>query len=438
MTMRLFVTLTALLSLTAASGRSLVDMQLDSLKSSHKIVYLNGSPGQRDTMQAYSDSIKTLINNFYYDQFRHFQDPAAPYFLFMSKDAKLAMGIGGCVRMRGWYDWGGAIPANGFTPYLIQMTPDPTNKRHLGTTPAGTSIFYRVIGRDKRWGNYQLYIEANFDGYNGVGFKLKKSYGIINDWTIGYANSTFSDPAAVPPTVDASGPNNKVSPTNVLVRWMHGFRHGITVAASLETPSTAISATPDVTKKVSEWLPDVAAFVQYGWNESEHIRLAGILRTLSYRDLPAATNHTKLGWGLQISSVWHPLPAWTTYLSLNGGQGYESLGGDLQVGAYDLVSTPGKEGEMYAPGAIGWNVGVQYNITPAMFVSANYSQSRYLPRSGSAPDEYKYGQVIAVNYFWNLTARIQTGVELDLGMRKNMSGATKWAHRAGLMAQFSF
>ncbi|MDE6826334.1 MAG: hypothetical protein K2J18_06150, partial [Paramuribaculum sp.] len=57
------------------------------------------------------DSIKNILDRFYYDQFRSFQDPEAPYFLFMSRDAKLTMGIGGCVRMRGWYDWGGAIPA---------------------------------------------------------------------------------------------------------------------------------------------------------------------------------------------------------------------------------------------------------------------------------------------------------------------------------------
>ncbi len=427
-------TLTALALTAAAESRSLVDVQLDSLKSSHKIVYISDRP---EVSHPHADSIRALIDAFYYDQFRHFQDPAAPYFLFMSKDAKLAMGIGGCVRMRAWYDWGGAIPANGFSPYLIPMTPDPTNSRKFATTPSGSSLFFRVIGRDKRLGNYQLYIEANFNGYQARDFHLKKAYGTINDWTIGYANSTFSDPAAVPPSVDAAGPNNKVTPTNVLIRWMHNFTPHVTGALSVETPSTAISENADV-KKVSEWLPDFAAFAQYGWGESEHIRLAGIVRTLSYRDLLTAKNHNKVGWGLQLSSVWHPQPRWTTYMSVNGGEGYESLGGDLQAGHYDLVETPGKMGEMYAPGAVGWNVGAQYNFTPAMFVSANYSQSRYLPRKGTAGSEYKYGQMITVNWFWNLTARIQVGAEIDLGMRGNIDGSHKWAHRASVMGQFSF
>lgn len=429
----------AIVCVTSVNARSLVDCQLDSLKNSHRIVYIDGTPHSiGDTLSAHIDSVRTLIDNFYYDQFRHFQDPAAPYFLFMSKDARLAMGIGGCVRLRGWYDWGGAIPANGFAPYLIPMTPDPTNERKIGSTPAGTCLFFKVIGRDKRFGNYQLYIEANFNGYKGRDFHLKKAYGIINDWTLGYANSTFSDPAAVPPTVDAQGPANKISPTNLLIRWMHTIHDRYTVALSVETPETTIGADNTNTKKVSEWLPDFAGFAQIGWGENEHVRLAGIVRTLSYRDMNAGRNHNIVGWGLQLSTVWHPLPSWTVYASANGGRGYESLVGDMLVGLNDLAADTDRQGHLYAPAAIGWNIGLQYNFTPSLFVSAAYSQSRYLPKSPKANDLYSYGQVIDVNLFWNLTPRIQTGAELDFGMRHNFGGESKWSYRAGLMAQFSF
>ena len=42
------------------------------------------------------------------------------------------------------------------------------------------------------------------------------------------------------------------------------------------------------------------------------------------------------------------------------------------------------------------------------------------------------------NIFWNLTPRMQMGAEIDLGVRRNFSGAHRWAHRFGIMAQFSF
>lgn len=414
---------------------SLADQQMDSLISSHKIVYIDGKPHQT---QAHIDSIRNLIDNFYYDQFRHFSDPNAPYFLFMSKDAQLAMGIGGTVRMRGWYDWGGAIPANGFSPYLIPMTPDPTNSRKFGTTPAGTCLFFRVIGRNKAIGQYQLYIEANFNGYKSSDFHLKKAYAIVNDWTIGYAQSTFSDPAAETPTIDASGANNKLSKTSVLVRWMHTMKTNWTVAVSAETPASQIDDASGATKALSDWMPDFAAFAQYAWGRSEHIRLSGIMRTLSYRDLAIGKNHNKIGWGLQLSTVCHPLPQVTFYGSVNGGAGYESLSADLSVGNYDLVADPRHPGELYAPYALGWNVGLQYNFLPNLFTSVTYSESHYMPRSGASPDEYKYGRYVAANIFWNLTPRIQTGIEYDWGQRRDVSGQHRHAQRIGLLAQFSF
>ncbi|MDE6467723.1 MAG: hypothetical protein K2L28_02365, partial [Muribaculaceae bacterium] len=146
-------------------ARSLADAQIDSTLNSNKVVFLDGKPSSDTDTQADIDSLRRVITMFYYDQFRHFSDPGAPYFLFLSKDAQLAMGIGGGVRMRAYYDWGGAVPASGFAPYLIPIPPSPTNMRHFGTSPAGTCLFFRVIGRNKLLGDYQLYIEANFNGY---------------------------------------------------------------------------------------------------------------------------------------------------------------------------------------------------------------------------------------------------------------------------------
>ncbi|MDE7421767.1 MAG: hypothetical protein K2N35_16375, partial [Muribaculaceae bacterium] len=187
-------------------ANSLVDQQKEALLNDHKIIYIDGKPAT--ATQQHQDSIRTLIENYFYDQFRSFSDPAAPYFLFMSRDTDLAMGIGGCVRIRGWYDIDNAIPANSFTPYLIPMVKDPANNSKLGATPSGSTLFFRVIGRNKTFGNYQLYIEANFNGYGGTDFHLKKAYAQLNNVTLGYPSSKFSDPAALPPTVDANGPGN--------------------------------------------------------------------------------------------------------------------------------------------------------------------------------------------------------------------------------------
>ncbi len=435
--MRYILFLAVLSAAVFASAQSSVDTHRDSVKASHRIITFDNET--RPQSQSHNDSIRQMIDMFYYDQFRNFSDPEAPYFMFMSKDASLAMGIGGAVRMRGYFDWHGAMPGPGFAPILIPMNPDPAAMRHFGTTPAGTCLFFRVIGRNKSIGHYQLYIEADFSGYERRDFRLKKAYAIVNDFTIGLANSTFSDPAALPPTVDAQGPANKISPANVLVRYMPTVKERWTFAISAETPSTAIDTSSGQNKAVDEWIPDGAAFIQYQWGPTSHIRLAGMVRSLSYRDLIAERNHYRTGWGVMLGSVAHPLPKLTYYLTANYGHGYSSLGGDLSIGNYDLIPDAERPGKLYAPASLGWCVGLQWNFTPDLFVCAQCSQTHLMPRNGTSdPDAYKHGTVAALNCFWNLTPRILLGAEFDWAKRTNENGIHRHANRVGALAMFSF
>ncbi len=413
---------------------------IHSLKAaSTKLVYIDGKPETAEKKKADADSIKRVITEFYYDQFRNFQDPDAPYFLFMSKEAGISLGVGGGVRMRAFYDWGGAMPGTAFSPMLIPIPSNPTNMKHFDTTPSGTYLFLRAMGDNKVLGKYQLYIETNFTGYQGRDFHLKKAYAIVKDFTFGYASSTFSDPAALPPVVDAAGINNKMSTTSVLVRYMPTIKERWSVGTSVETPETSISSDNQTTAAVSSWMPDFAALLQYQWARGQHVRLSAIIRTLSYRNLLEQQNHNLAGWGMHISSVTHPIGSLTTYLNFNYGKGYASMGGDLQYGrGYDLVEDPNNPGTLYAPASLGWCAGLQYNFRPDIFASISVSETRYLPKHTIDPNEYKYGMFACANVFWYITPRVSVAAELDWGYRKNFSGAHRQAHRANMMVAFTF
>lgn len=364
----------SLLLLVASAGvvsaTSPVEEQHEALVNDHKVVFF----GQGADPAA--DSIRNLVENFYYDQFRSFQDPQAPYFLFMSRDSQLAMGIGGLVRMRGYYDWGGTPGVAGFSPYFIPTQRDELNRQKLGTTPAGTALFFRVIGRNKRLGHYQLYIEANFNGYQGRDFHLKKAYATINDWTIGYASSTFGDGAAVPPTIDSNGPTMKMDATNVLVRYMHHFKKtGMYIAASVETPDMTIQADNEQAAARSLFVPNFAAMMQYEWATGQHVRLSGIMRFLPYRDLVTGRNHQPVGWGLQFSTVFRPVDPLTVYGTVNGGRSYSNFGGDFLLGKYDLVQCAKCPGMLCTVPGWGYFVGLQYNFKPQIFMSATLARA---------------------------------------------------------------
>lgn len=396
--------------------------------------------GQTDLSdQARRDSLEHLMAMFYANQFRHFQDPQAPGLMFLSRDADFAMGIAGVVRMRGWFDWDGAIQANGFCPYLIPMEKDPLHKRRLGATPAGTALVFTMFGRNSFLGDYMAYIEAGFNGYNNIDFKLKKAYVTIRDWTIGYATSTFCDPSTLAPVIDGAGANGSLSKTNVLVRWLHAMPSGWNVAASLEIPKSQADVSGSDVASCDDWIPDFAAFLQKEWDGGySHLRLSGLLRGVTYRDLLKETNHTVAAWALQLSTKVKVLRQAELFGQLNYGKGHASYLNDLSIGSFDLIAAPGEEGRLYAPAAMGFTLGARYDLTRSVFLSATYGHLRFYPRRGVASDTYSYGQYVAADIFWNIVPRIQVGAEMLYGRRTDFSGRSASANRADVLFQLSF
>lgn len=404
----------------------------ENLKKKHVVIF--AGEGEK----APSDSIADMIEMFYVDQFRSFQDPLSPCFMLMSKDARLAMGIGGMVRMRGWADYAGAVPANAFKPSLIPVPENPLYRKGFKGTPAGTGLFMRIIGRNVKGYNVQAYIFGQFSGYDNIDFKLKQAWVSINDWTIGYAPVTFSDVAAEPPMIDGGGANGATSTSAMLVRWLHDFGKHWQVAASLEVPQQSIATDNVSTANQTPWLPDLAGYGQIGFGHNQHVRLGAMMRILSYRDLISQTNHDILGWGLQLSGLVNILPNFTAFFTTNGGQGYQSHVADLVIGPYDLVADPKTDGKLYAPWTASANLGFKYYITQKWMASASAGQVRYFARNGVAGTEYKYGQYLNVNLYFNPTERVQAGIEWLIGDRHNFNHQEGVAHRIDFLFQFAF
>ncbi len=408
------------------------ERRIEEMKKQHVIVFAGNGE------QAHADSVAEAIEMFYVDQFRSFQDPTAPCFMFMSKDAKLALGIGGVVRMRAWADYDGAVPANAFMPSLIPVPKNPLYRKDFKGTPAGCGLFLKMVGRNVLGYNVQAYVFGQFSGYNNIDFKLKKAYFTVNDWTIGYATTTFSDVDAEAPIIDGGGSNGKTSLSAMLIRWLHDFNKHWSMAASLEVPQTYIDADNVNTKSLSPWVPDLAAYLQYGLGHGAHIRLGAMARLLSYRDLLMEKNEDVFGWGAQLSGLINITPMFQFYFTVNGGQGYASHVGDLTVGNYDLVADPGHEGKLYAPWTGTASAGVKYFFSDKVFTSASVGQVRYFARNGVAGTEYKYGRYGNINVYYQPTPRLQAGVEWIIGDRHNFNHEHASAHRFDFMFQFAF
>ncbi len=400
---------------------------------SHKFVYFgDGVP----------DSIEhaRLIRQFYSDQFTNAQDPQAPYFLFMSRDSRIAMGVGGSLVAIGAYDWHGMIDGVGFVPYDIQIPADHATPNAFQTSIGNSSLFLTLFGNNDKIGAFKIYVQAKFGGAGASHFfQLKKAYAIAGDWTVGYAKSTFTDPAAQPFTVETAGPNSKADDTRMLVRYMHPFSHGITLALSVETPKNTYS-TNSTTEAGNVYMPDFSAFLQYGWSNNSHIRLSGIVKSIRYRDLAQSRNRYLTGWGLNLSTVMNPCRQITLYGAGYVGSGINNNINDLSNGNFDAVALTDAPGRMKAMRSYGWYAAMQYNFNPRLFSTLIVSQERVLPYHGMAydGDQYKYGLYGTANIFYNITSRWQVGAEFNIGKRSNIDGAHRMAYRACALAQFNF
>lgn len=407
------------------------DLRITSVKKNTHLVTSGG--------ENQPDSLERLLNMFYYDQFRHFQDPRAPYFMFMSKNGDLAFGVGGQLKVRGYFDWNGSIPNENFVPYDIPIPKNPTSLRNLSASASGTGLFFTLLGNNKLLGNFMAYFQADFNGYNHRGFRIKKAYVNIKDWTAGYAVTTFEDTQAEPATVDGSGPNGINSKKNVLVRYLHQFKTHWKVAGSVEFPTESVSADGVHTAACTPYIPDLAAFVQYQWDDgSSHLRLSGLLRTLTYRDLVIGRNFNITGWGLQLSTVINPLPTLSLYGILSTGQGHASYTTDLGNGDFDLIPDENHEGRLYAPWAAGLVIGAQYYFNKKVFMDIAFSEQTYYPRVNPNDSKYKYGLYAVGNIFWDITPRFEVGLEYLHGKRKNFNGESGSANRVMALLMVSF
>lgn len=388
-----------------------------------------------------SEDYDRLAGMFYLDQFRHAQDPRAPYFLLMSRDAQLAMGVGGQVTALGFYDFDGVVDGTDFAPYLIPMPRNPGDNTGFQTSLSQSSLFMSVFGNYKSLGKFQVYLQGGFSGPKNT-FKMKKAYVTTRDITFGLAKSTFTDPGSQPSTVETEGPNSAVNDTRFLLRYMHEFKHGMSIAVSGEYPDDTYETVDGVNETGHVWMPDFAAFVQYGWAKGQHLRLSGILRPMRYRNLIKQENAHILGYGVSLSTVFRPVPALTVMAAGNTGRGIGSMVNDLSFGSNDLMSLSGDElGKMYAPRSFGWYAALQYNFRPNVFSTLIVSQERLLVKSntdGYGPNAYKYGLYGTANVFWDITPRCQAGAEFNIGKRVNLNGDNRLAYRLGLLAQFSF
>ena len=390
--------------------------------------------------QAVDAQDSLLIRKMYEANGEHFQDPRAARFLFMDKEGKVALGIGGYVKGTMSVDMDGISDNLDFVTYDIP-SPMQTDMRNQFQMDASTSrIFLKLVGSNTSAGDFTVYLESDFRGKNGHQYdlRLRQAFIQFGGWKIGRAKTTFSDGAASPPTIDFEGPSGSVSTKNTMIQYSHQFGKHWSTAMSIEAPSASYTTDKNLSEAIKQRVPDIPSYVQYAWDEGKsHIRWSNLFRFLSYRNLVEGKNKLAFCMATQLSGMITFSPHWKLYYQGAYGEGYADYLNDLGGAGFDLIPN-GDTGNLKPPTALGLVGGIQYNIHKNLFLSASYSQCRLYETEGIAGSTYRYGQYVAANVFYEPVTNCMVGFEYLYGNRHNVDGTSGNAHRVNAMIQYHF
>lgn len=399
-----------------------------------RVTVANDAPGDI-VIVSLDNAGNELIEVMNTSQLSHVHDPQAPRFILTDRQGNFALGIGGYVRTVASYDFDGLVDNIDFIPAEIPNQSPLGNQIQMDATTA--NIFLKLVGRSSILGNFIVHTEGNFRG-NGNTFKLRNAYLSFSGFTIGYTYGGFMDAAAMPATIDFQGPNGGTFYRTTQIAYLYDGLQNLRFNLSVEMPH--VNGTNRTNIQIGrQRLPDFTAYAQYNWSDNNHVRLGGVIRSMTYTTENTNVNDI-LGYGVQASTTFALGPV-RMFGQFSYGKGIGHYINDLSELDIDLVPENSETNKLQALPMMGWYAGAQYNISPALFISGTYSMARLYSENGYqtiTPSGYHYGQYLAANLFWNTSQNLQLGFEYLHGWRTNFDHSDRQANRLNLMAKFSF
>lgn len=379
-----------------------------------------------------------VVEIFQNTQSTYHHDPREPRFVLVDRKGRWGLGIGGYLQTKIEYDFDKAVDNVDFLPSAIQRGGAPSSQYRMDMT--NSTLFLKLVGRSRFLGDFMVYTSADWRG-SGLGFRLQNAYLSTKYFKVGYTVGTFMDLAAVPVTIDYGGPCGMTFYRSTLLQLRYGFDFGLSMGIAVEAPD--VNATGDENLYIgAQRCPNVPLYVQYNWRNmpGNHIRVAAIMRDISYTDKVTAKDTDKVGWGVQASML-----ATIGKLQLKGqftvGEGIGSLVNNISNVGIDVVPNPNEPGKAMMLACEAWYAGIQYNINSKWFATAAFSQTALHSRNGYAeanPGGYRKGQYAVANVFYNVSDNFQVGLEYLHGWRIDFDKKTYNANRVNLSARYDF
>jgi hypothetical protein len=277
----------------------------------------------------------------------------------------------------------------------------------------------------------RAYVEGDFFGGDPNGnsdFRLRHAFGRLGRFTGGQTWTTFTDPAAVPQTIDFEGAVSNVNRRQGLVRWDQPLVEDVVfLAAAVEDPQILVENPGAIPGEGRTESPDFITRLRYeqDWGEFQG---ALVLRQLGFQptNQPVITENA---WGFNFTGSILLLEDTDAYYQITFGEGIGSY-----RGSPDIVAT-GPFTAAILP-VFGWMVGVHHEWNDAWTSNFTFSELTLEDVPGQAPTNLKNTTYLAVNLIANPYERVFCGIEYLYGIREDVDGDSGSANRLQIACGF--
>lgn len=288
---------------------------------------------------------------------------------------------------------------------------------------------------DSRWNVSEdvarAFVEIDFFGArNGSNDspRLRHAYGALGNLTVGQTWTTFTDPSAVPHTLDTEGAVSNVNRRQGLVRWQRPlWSDNLSFALAVEDPRITIEVPENVNGELRTETPDFVTRLRLEEDWCE-FQIAMVLRELGFQ--PAGQDVvTEAAWGFNFTGSVLARPESKVYYQITFGEGIGSY-----RGSPDVVATGPMTAEILP--VFGWMVGLKHSWNDRLTSNMTYSELHLEDIAGQSQDNLRSTSYFAINLIQNPYDRVFWGVEYLHGVRTNQSFASDNAKR--LQMSFGF
>lgn len=354
---------------------------------------------------------------------------------FLYEKGNTSITFGGFVKLNTSVDFNGSIPSNDFRNSLMSVPSRWNNNSRFVLDPSHTRIRLKVIQKTEALGDIEFYVETDFRGTSNA-LRLRQAYVSFKGFIMGQTWGFMNDPLALAPSVDIQGVNSRTFFRTPLIGYRLNLDNNFSLGISLELPSVKMSTQPGVIS-TNQTLPDIPLYIQYK-GEGGHIKLAGVVRSMSYAVVDSESIEKELGLGAQISGSLRAAKNISFYSQAIYGKGVARYINDLSLLNLDLVPANSNSAQQSVQ-MYGISVGAKATLNENLFLSTSVSTAGLANKDDYyAYNEYFTGNYYSASLFWTGVKNMTIAGTYIHGSRKNMNSTKGDANRIQLMVMYKW